>query len=74
MRQKRILLAEDIADTRELLREDLEGAGLHVDAVSNGLAAVEQALAAIQAGRPYDLALLDLAMPELDGCGALRST
>jgi PAS domain S-box-containing protein len=68
----RILLADDAPDTVELLRIHLQGAGLQVDAAADGLAAVRDALAAASAGRPYDLILMDLQMPELDGYQAVR--
>ncbi len=66
----RILLAEDAADTREFLRLTLSSAGLEVDAVDSGLAACRQALASAAEARPYDLILMDVQMPELNGLDA----
>jgi PAS domain S-box-containing protein len=69
----RILLAEDGPDNQRLITYFLTKAGAQVDVVDNGLAAVDKALAA----RPvYDLILMDMQMPELDGyaaAGSLRS-
>jgi signal transduction histidine kinase/CheY-like chemotaxis protein len=57
-----ILLVEDEADTRELLRRSLEKAGWSVREAVNGRDALEQV------GRQApSLILLDLMMPEMDG-------
>ena len=68
----RILLAEDVADTREFLRLTLASVGLEVDAVDNGLVAYRQALASAAEARPYDLILMDVQMPELNGLDATK--
>jgi PAS domain S-box-containing protein len=68
----RILVAEDAPDIQELLRINLETVGLRVDVVGDGFTAVRQALAAAAAGRPYDVVLMDLQMPQLDGYQATR--
>ena len=66
----RILLAEDGSDNRQLLSYYLVGAGADVTTAENGRIAVEKALAATQAGQPFDVILMDMRMPELDGYGA----
>jgi PAS domain S-box-containing protein len=60
-----ILLAEDNPANRLVTRTVLEKAGLRVDIASNGY----EAVAAVRR-RPYDLILMDIGMPELDGVGA----
>ena len=50
-----------------MLQAILEQAGLAVDVVGDGVAAVRQALAAAAAGQPHALILMDLQLPELDG-------
>jgi PAS domain S-box-containing protein len=64
----RLLLAEDNAVNREVALELLHGAGLQVDWVADGLAAVRQA-----GEVAYDLILMDVHMPELDGLAATRA-
>ena len=63
----RILLAEDIDDTRQLMRLVLELRGHDVLEAVNGEEAVAQALS----GLP-DLILMDLSMPVMDGLAATR--
>jgi len=66
----RILLAEDGLDARRLLARHLRGAGAEVETAENGLVACELALRAADARTPYDLILMDMQMPELDGYAA----
>ena len=64
--QARILIADDYDDNRELLRLMLESAGHRVRETRDGREFVEAA----RAGE-FDLALIDLSMPVLDGWRAL---
>ena len=66
-RAARILVAEDVAINRDLARELLETAGHTVDSVINGV----EAVAAVKSG-VYDLVLMDVSMPEMDGLTATR--
>jgi CheY-like chemotaxis protein len=61
-----ILIADDRASSRELLRTVLQRAGYEVLEAEDG----EQALAQARSGHP-DMILLDLQMPGLDGFGVL---
>jgi two-component system, sensor histidine kinase and response regulator len=60
----RILLAEDNATNRMVAVDMLEDAGFQVETASNGLEAVEKALTP---GAAFDLILMDVQMPEMDG-------
>lgn len=64
--KRRILIADDRASSRELLRLVLDRAGYEVIEAEDGLEALERA----RTGNP-DLILLDLQMPRLDGYGTL---
>jgi CheY-like chemotaxis protein len=63
----RILLAEDGADNQALIAFHLHSAGATVDVAENGLVALNKYEAARAGGRPFDLVLMDMQMPELDG-------
>jgi signal transduction histidine kinase/CheY-like chemotaxis protein len=68
----RVLLAEDGYDNQVLVSTYLVKAGATVKIVGDGRLAVEEATAALEAGRPYDVILMDMQMPELDGYGATQ--
>ena len=68
----RILLVEDNDVNRQIAVELLYGAGARVTVVNDGREAVEQALASLDDEQPYDLILMDLQMPRMDGYQATR--
>jgi PAS domain S-box-containing protein len=61
----RVLLADDAVDNQFLISHVLRLAGAIVDIVSNGKEAVERTI-----GNPYDLILMDIQMPTMDGSEA----
>ena len=63
----KILLAEDDATNRSLITEMLRRMGADVRSVGDGAAAVEEV-----AGGTFDIVLLDLNMPVMDGLEAVR--
>lgn len=64
---KHILVIDDAATVRLYHRNILEGAGYSVDEAINGIEALEKALV-----KSYDLYLVDVNMPKLDGYGFLK--
>ncbi len=66
--QHRVLLVEDNPDNQKLAARVLEGAGARVDTAENGEEAVAMAKATL-----YDLVIMDLMMPVMDGFQATRA-
>ena len=66
----RILLAEDGPDNQRLISTVLRKAGSQVEVADNGRVAADKALAAGAAG--FDVILMDMQMPEMDGYEATR--
>ena len=67
---KRILLVEDNELNREIAQEILQEYGFRVDPAENGAVAVEKVRTA--APGSYDLVLMDVQMPIMDGYTATR--
>jgi CheY-like chemotaxis protein len=63
----RILAAEDNPSNQRMLLEMLKNMGYRADAVADGL----EVLKALER-RPYDLILMDIRMPEMDGIAATK--
>jgi len=64
---KRILVVDDAATVRMYHRGILESSGYTVEEAWNGIEALEKALES-----PFDLYVVDVNMPKLDGYGFLR--
>jgi len=65
---KRVLLVEDYAINQEIMQDMLELMECKVDIAENGKQALE-----MQAQTPYDLILMDVQMPEMDGYATTRA-
>ena len=68
----RILLAEDGPDNQRLISFVLAKAGARVTVVDNGQEAFDTALTAAIAGTPFQVVLMDMQMPVLDGYTATQ--
>lgn len=65
---KTVLVVEDAALVRLYYRSILEAAGFHVEEALNGIEALESLLA-----RAFDLLIVDINMPQMDGFSFLRT-
>src|ERR1700688_2471186 len=66
--KKKILVADDTGNGREVVKTVLENSGYQVFEAQDGV----EALASAQANQP-DLIILDLHMPRLDGFGVIEA-
>jgi signal transduction histidine kinase/ActR/RegA family two-component response regulator len=67
-RPLRVLAAEDIPTNQLVLKTIMQSFGVEITIVENGREAVEAWIA-----EPYDLILMDIQMPEMDGIAATRA-
>ena len=65
LRNVSVLVVDDALDNRTLISRFLSGAGATVDTAIDGFDGVSKAMA-----KDYDIVLMDIQMPELDGCEA----
>ncbi len=70
MRQLRILITDDDVTTRAILRESLSEYG-SCELCVNGQEAIDTFKAAWEEGAPFDLIIIDMKMPVMDGADAL---
>jgi signal transduction histidine kinase/DNA-binding response OmpR family regulator len=68
----RALVVDDNRTNRDILREHLLGWGMAVSCAAEGAEALRLMCEAAQAGQPFELAVLDLHMPEMDGLELAR--
>ena len=67
LRGVRVLLVEDYPVNVKVATKFLLRWGVEVDVAENGLLGVEQFVTKMRASRPYDVVLMDLQMPVMDG-------
>ncbi|MBL8036808.1 MAG: response regulator [Nitrospira sp.] len=63
-----VLIVDDQAEIRQLIRDALEGAGYHVEEACNGKEGLERYRA-----KSADLVLMDIVMPDQDGLEAIMA-
>jgi signal transduction histidine kinase/DNA-binding response OmpR family regulator/HPt (histidine-containing phosphotransfer) domain-containing protein len=72
LRGVRLLVLDDNATNRAILKEQADGWGISCTCASTGQEALEQLAAAARRGVPFDLAIVDLDLPEMDGLEVTR--
>jgi CheY-like chemotaxis protein len=68
-----VLLVEDNEINQQVAAELLQSVGLDVDVADNGQLALQCVQASHANGRPYDIVLMDMQMPVMDGVSAARA-
>jgi CheY-like chemotaxis protein len=68
----RVVVVDDNATNREILQQQVTAWGMHVTALDSGEQALAVLQAAAQAGEEYDVAILDMHMPGMDGLELAR--
>jgi two-component system, sensor histidine kinase and response regulator len=69
----KVLLVDDNATNLNVLQHQVGSWGMRGDCAAGGLQALELLRTAAAQGEPYDAALLDLCMPEMDGIELART-
>ncbi|MPZ43689.1 MAG: response regulator [Betaproteobacteria bacterium] len=69
----RILVVEDNATNRAILRHQVTSLGACCDLAEDGMAGLKALRAEHMRGAPYDLALVDMKMPGMDGLELIRA-
>jgi CheY-like chemotaxis protein/HPt (histidine-containing phosphotransfer) domain-containing protein len=64
---KRILIVDDNATIRYVLREQLKSWGCRYGEASSGVQALEELRQAVAGKDPFEISILDMQMPEMDG-------
>jgi two-component system, sensor histidine kinase and response regulator len=63
----RVLVVDDNRTNRQILRNQVAAWKMQVESADSGEAALHRLREAAREGQPYDFALLDVIMPEMDG-------
>ena len=67
-----ILIGDDDEELTQLLQEYLHNHGIHCDCVHDGAAVIQRLKAVAYDDSAYDLLVLDIMMPKIDGLSVLR--
>ncbi len=70
---RRTLVVDDNATNREVLARSLQSCGMAVTCAADGASALRLALDAAERGMPYELGVLDMMMPGMDGLQLTRA-
>jgi two-component system, sensor histidine kinase and response regulator len=69
----RVLVVDDVAVDRQAMERRLTAWGISPDSAFDALSALRQLRRATESGRPFEAALIDLSMPEMDGLELARA-
>lgn len=69
----KVLVVDDLRDIRGLISHMVQSSGAKVTHASNGMHAVTAVAKAADEGAPFDLVLMDIHMPEMDGKTATKT-
>ncbi len=72
LKGRRCLIVDDNATNRKILRRLLEQYGMRAETIHNGFQALRLLERASSKGDPFELVLMDLHMPEIDGLETTR--
>jgi signal transduction histidine kinase len=70
--RRRVLVAEDTPEIQKLIHTLLVHIGIQVDLAGNGQIALDMAMRSHLNDQPYDLVIMDMQMPVMDGYTATR--
>jgi two-component system, sensor histidine kinase and response regulator len=69
----RVLVVDDNATNRQILRHQIFSWNMQKGSAAGGHQALKLLREAVDSGQPYDVALLDMQMPEMDGMALARA-
>ncbi len=72
LKNKRILLVEDGRDNIVLIRHHFKALGIELELAENGLEGYQRVLMAIKRDTPFDLVIMDINMPKMDGITSVK--
>ncbi|MDX2252278.1 MAG: PAS domain S-box protein, partial [Nitrospira sp.] len=72
LQQRRVLIVDGHATNRSILEQQLLSQGMAPETAAEGVQALAQLRAAAESGVPFDLAIVDAQMPEMDGLSLAR--
>src|SRR5919107_424736 len=73
LRDLRVLIVDDHETNRRILHKQITSWGMSDDMAENGAEALDLLRAAAESGEAYDLAVLDMQMPDMDGIQLARA-
>jgi len=73
LRGTRVLVVDDNQTNRSILQQQLQGWQMQVQCVEGGAPALQAMAASETAGQPFELAILDMHMPGMDGLQLARN-